>query len=168
MKITRHLQRKHEDEGDVSHAVSSPVGSKKEKEDDAGKAFAMSSNWQHDLRLFKGGYGEIVTWKRPCAEASANDYLPCQHCNALFKRAGLWRHEKTRRVEGEKTKKRRMRKAKDKRAGSTEQRSATRSAENADSGPQRGDANVKIVPFIVAGFRRSTSEKNRKFERDTG
>lgn len=37
VKFTGNLQRKHEGEGDVSHAFSSPAGSTKKKEDDAGK-----------------------------------------------------------------------------------------------------------------------------------
>ncbi|CAK6964053.1 uncharacterized protein LOC104929912 isoform X8 [Scomber scombrus] len=96
LKIARHLQRKHEDEVDVAHAFSFPVGSKERKV--LLETLRNKGNWQHNLKVFKEGNGEIVTWKRPSKKASVNDYLPCQHCYAMFKRTDLWRHKKTCRV----------------------------------------------------------------------
>lgn len=96
LKIARHLQRKHEDEDDVAHAFSFPVGSKERKV--LLETLRNKGNWQHNLKVLEEGNGEIVTWKRPSEKASVNDYLPCQHCYAMFKRTELWRHQKACRV----------------------------------------------------------------------
>ncbi|KAM7393552.1 hypothetical protein PAMP_020415 [Pampus punctatissimus] len=92
LKIARHLQRKHEDEADVAHAFSFPVGSKERKV--LLETLRNKGNWQHNLKVLEEGNGEIVTWKRPSEKTPVNDYLPCQHCYAMFKRTELWRHEK--------------------------------------------------------------------------
>ncbi|KAM9765903.1 uncharacterized protein ACNS7B_003023 isoform 2-T2 [Menidia menidia] len=51
-------------------------------------------DWEHNKKVLEEGQGEIVTWKRPSTEGNVKDYLPCQHCFAMFKRTELWRHEK--------------------------------------------------------------------------
>ncbi|XP_027131229.1 uncharacterized protein LOC104929912 isoform X6 [Larimichthys crocea] len=93
LKIARHLQRKHKDEADVAHAFSFPVGSKERKV--LLETLRNKGNWQHNLKVLEEGNGEIVTWKRPSEKTPVSDYLPCQHCYAMFKRTELWRHEKT-------------------------------------------------------------------------
>lgn len=112
VKMARHLQGKHEDEVDVAHAFSFPVGSKERKL--LLETIRNKGNWQHNLKVLEGGNGEIVTWKRPSEKASVNDYLPCQHCCAMFKKTGLWQHEKAcrfRKVDRKRGKRRRIQKA---------------------------------------------------------
>lgn len=63
-----------------------------------GRSLRNKGNWQHNLKVFKEGNGEIVTCIRLSEEASVNDYLPCQHCYGMFKRTVHGRHEKACRV----------------------------------------------------------------------
>jgi len=93
LKIARHLERKHGMECDVAYAFSFPVGSKQRKTLIEG--LRNKGDWQHNHMVFKEGNGEIVVWKRPSVKADVESYLPCQHCYAMFKRAELWRHEKS-------------------------------------------------------------------------
>ncbi|XP_067352979.1 uncharacterized protein [Channa argus] len=108
LKMARHLERKHMDEIDVAHAFSFPTGSKKRKT--LLDSLRNKGDWQHNLKVLQEGEGEIVTWKQPSKKASVEDYLPCQHCYAMFRRTELWRHEKSCRVKiGEKGKGKRRR-----------------------------------------------------------
>ncbi|KAL7372217.1 hypothetical protein ABVT39_012227 [Epinephelus coioides] len=93
LKMARHLQRKHNDETDVAHAFSFPPGSKQRKT--LLESLRNKGDWQHNLKVLEDGSGEIVTWKQPSKGASVEDYLPCQHCYAMFKRKELWRHMKS-------------------------------------------------------------------------
>ena len=93
LKMARHLQRKHSDETDVAHAFSFPLGSKQRKT--LLESLRNKGDWQHNLKVLEDGNGEIVTWKQPSKGASVKDYLPCQHCYAMFKRKELWRHTKS-------------------------------------------------------------------------
>ncbi|XP_049895877.1 uncharacterized protein LOC126387392 [Epinephelus moara] len=93
LKMARHLQRKHNDETDVAHAFSFPPGSKQRKA--LLESLRNKGDWQHNLKVLEDGSGEIVTWKQPSKGASVEDYLPCQHCYAMFKRRELWRHMKS-------------------------------------------------------------------------
>ncbi|XP_026213268.1 uncharacterized protein LOC113160291 [Anabas testudineus] len=111
LKIARHLQRKHKDETDVAYAISFPPGSKQRKT--LIESLRNKGDWQHNVKVFEEGDGEIVTWKRPSKKVSVKDYLPCQHCYAMFKRTELWRHEKScgsRKGVSEKGKRRRVQK----------------------------------------------------------
>lgn len=99
LKMARHLQRMHSDETDVAHSFSFPLGSKTRKT--LLESIRNKGDWQHNLKVSEEGTGELVTWKRPSKKAPVSDYLPCQHCYAMFKRTELWRHEKTCRVRKE-------------------------------------------------------------------
>ncbi|KAI4789657.1 hypothetical protein KUCAC02_035110 [Chaenocephalus aceratus] len=110
--MARHLQRKHSDETDVAYAFSFQTGSKKRKT--LLESLRNKGDWQHNSEVLQKGHGEIVTWKQPSEKTSVKDYLPCQHCYAMFKRTELWRHEKScrdRTEEREKGKRRRVQKA---------------------------------------------------------
>ncbi|XP_026224135.1 uncharacterized protein LOC113167589 isoform X2 [Anabas testudineus] len=112
LKIARHLERKHKDETDVAHAFSFPPGSKQRKT--LIDSLRNKGDWQHNVKVLEEGDGEIVTWKQPSKKVSVKDYLPCQHCYAMFKRTELWRHEKScrnRKGETEKGNRRRVQKA---------------------------------------------------------
>ncbi|XP_048048612.1 uncharacterized protein LOC125269706 [Megalobrama amblycephala] len=91
--MARHLQLKHMDETDVAHAFSFPLGSKERKK--RLESLRNKGDWRHNQQVLKEGKGEIVTWKQPSKNSSVSDYLPCQHCFAMFKKVDLWRHDKT-------------------------------------------------------------------------
>ncbi|XP_055017813.1 uncharacterized protein LOC129411297 isoform X2 [Boleophthalmus pectinirostris] len=93
LKIARHLERKHGAEKDVAHAFSFPSCSKERKT--LLEALRNKGDWQHNLRVLEEGSGEIVPWRRPTKTVDVKNYLPCQHCYAMFVRTELWRHEKT-------------------------------------------------------------------------
>lgn len=91
LKMARHLERKHSEDVEVAHAISLPVGSKQRKIEF--EAICNKGDWEHNLQVLKDKKGELVTWRQPPKEASAKDYLPCQHGFGMFKRTELWRHE---------------------------------------------------------------------------
>ena len=91
--MARHLQRQHSDETDVAHAFSFPLGSKQRKT--LLDSLRNKGDWQHNIKVLEEGNGEIVTWRQPTEKASVHDYLPCEHCYAMFKRTELWRHGKS-------------------------------------------------------------------------
>lgn len=84
LKMARQLQRKHIEETDVAYAFSFPFGSKQRKT--LLESLRNKGDWQHNLKVLEEGNGELVTWKKPSKKASVKDYLPCQHCYAMFKR----------------------------------------------------------------------------------
>ncbi|XP_029003360.1 uncharacterized protein LOC114853759 [Betta splendens] len=81
------------DEIDVAQAFSFPPGSKQRRV--LLESLRNKGDWQHNCQVLQDGDGEIVTWKQPSANVSVEDYLPCQHCYAMFKRTELWRHERS-------------------------------------------------------------------------
>lgn len=91
--MARHLQRKHMEESDVSSAFNFPAGSKQRKI--LLEVIHTKGDWEHNKSVLEGGDGEMITWKRLSKKAHIEDYLPCQHCYAMFKRKELWPHEKT-------------------------------------------------------------------------
>ncbi|XP_056129347.1 uncharacterized protein LOC130106989 [Lampris incognitus] len=91
MKIARHLERKHIEVKEVAHAFSFPVGSKQRKE--LLEELRNMGDYQHNMKVLKEGRGQIVTRKRPCNNASVEDYLPCQFCYAMFVKRALWKHQ---------------------------------------------------------------------------
>lgn len=93
LKMSRHLQKKHMDERDVSHAFSFPLGSNDRKK--LLESLRNKGDWRHNQKVLKEGKGEIVTWKRLSSNSSVSDYLPCPHCFAMFRKGDLWRHNKT-------------------------------------------------------------------------
>ncbi|XP_059900285.1 uncharacterized protein LOC132451691 isoform X2 [Gadus macrocephalus] len=112
LKMARHLQRKHSNETDVARAFSFRPGSKQRKT--LLESLRNKGDWQHNIKVLEEGNGEIVTWRQPTEKASVQDYLPCEHCYAMFKRTELWRHGRScgeRNRETEKGKRRRVQKA---------------------------------------------------------
>ncbi|XP_048847978.1 uncharacterized protein LOC125718284 isoform X3 [Brienomyrus brachyistius] len=90
-KIARHLERWHSNEADVAHALSFRKGSNSRRK--LLEQLRSKGDYCHNIRVLKEGCGELVTWKQPSTSASANDYLPCQHCLGFVLKKDLWKHE---------------------------------------------------------------------------
>lgn len=89
-KLSRHLERAHKDVKEVAYAFSFPIGSKKRKA--LLEGLRNKGDYKHNLEVIKSGKGEIITWKQPSHEIALDNYLPCQHCYAMFVRRDLWKH----------------------------------------------------------------------------
>ncbi|XP_041662533.1 M-phase phosphoprotein 8 isoform X2 [Cheilinus undulatus] len=93
-QIAKHLERKHAEEADVSHAVHFPRGSKVRQ--NLLDQIRNKGDYEHNCKVLKSGEGEIVTKKQvKNPSISVRDYLPCQHCFAFYRKTDLWRHERS-------------------------------------------------------------------------
>ncbi|XP_060909495.1 M-phase phosphoprotein 8 isoform X2 [Labrus mixtus] len=93
-QIAKHLERRHADETDVSHAIHFPRGSKVRQT--LLDQIRNKGDYEHNCKVLKSGEGEIVTKKQvKNPGVSVRDYLPCQHCFAFYRKTDLWRHERS-------------------------------------------------------------------------
>lgn len=93
-QIAKHLERKHAEETDVSHAIHFPRGSKVRQT--LLDQIRNKGDYEHNCQVLKSGEGEIVTKKQvKNPNISVRDYLPCQHCFAFYRKTDLWRHERS-------------------------------------------------------------------------
>lgn len=93
-QLTKHLERKHAEEIDVTHAVHFPKGSKVRQT--LLDQIRNKGDYEHNCLVLKSGEGEIVTKKQvKNPSISVRDFLPCQHCFAFYRKTDLWRHERS-------------------------------------------------------------------------
>ncbi|XP_074550467.1 M-phase phosphoprotein 8 isoform X2 [Halichoeres trimaculatus] len=93
-QIAKHLERKHAEETDVSHAIHFPRGSKVRQT--LLDQIRNKGDYEHNCQVLKSGEGEIVTKKQvKNPNISVRDYLPCQHCYAFYRKTELWKHERS-------------------------------------------------------------------------
>ncbi|XP_047456744.1 M-phase phosphoprotein 8 isoform X2 [Mugil cephalus] len=93
-QLGKHLERKHAEETDVAHAIHFPKGSKVRQS--LLDQIRNKGDYEHNCQVLKSGEGEIVTKKQVKKPAiSVRDFLPCQHCFAFYRKADLWRHERS-------------------------------------------------------------------------
>lgn len=89
-RLPRHLIAKHSDEDEVKRY-------KDAKEPERGILLMKMrnlGNHQHNTRVFRDGHGtiEVVYRSSSGKGASADAYVPCQHCFGWFGRDELWKH----------------------------------------------------------------------------
>ncbi|KAM4731455.1 M-phase phosphoprotein 8 isoform 2-T2 [Anableps anableps] len=92
-QIARHLENKHADEPDVAHAMHFPKGSKVRQ---ALLDQIRDKGIYENCDISNSSKGENLTkrqLKKPAI--SVRDFLPCQHCQAFYRKTDLWRHERT-------------------------------------------------------------------------
>ncbi|KAM8854804.1 M-phase phosphoprotein 8 isoform 2-T2 [Spinachia spinachia] len=93
-QIAKHLEKKHAEETDVSHAIHFPKGSKIRQT--LLDQIRNKGDYEHNCQVLKSGEGEIVTKKQvKNSSVSVRDFLPCQHCLAFYRKTDLWRHERS-------------------------------------------------------------------------
>ncbi|XP_041954724.1 uncharacterized protein LOC121713822 isoform X4 [Alosa sapidissima] len=92
-KISKHLERKHQNEIEVARAVSYPKNSKDRRMQL--EYLRKKGNWVHNTEVMRTGKGSLVACKRPNEEANGNEFVHCSFCFGLFTRKVLWRHVKT-------------------------------------------------------------------------
>ncbi|XP_068185624.1 M-phase phosphoprotein 8 isoform X2 [Antennarius striatus] len=93
-QLAKHLEKKHADETDVAHAIHFPRGSKVRQ--NLLDQIRNTGDYEHNCHVLKSGQGEIVSQKQvKSPSVSVRDFLPCQHCFAFYRKADLWRHERS-------------------------------------------------------------------------
>ncbi|XP_076012340.1 uncharacterized protein LOC143004999 [Genypterus blacodes] len=89
-KITRHLERAHENKCDVAKALSFRKGSKERK--NQLDYIRKRGNYAHNAAVMESGKGKQVLFKQRPKEAQGNDFMHCLYCQGLFTRKVIWRH----------------------------------------------------------------------------
>ncbi|KAL3055987.1 hypothetical protein OYC64_018649 [Pagothenia borchgrevinki] len=93
-QLAKHLERRHADETDVTHAIHFPKGSRVRQS--LLDQIRNKGDYEHNCQVLKSGEGEIVTKKQvKNPSISVRDFLPCQHCFAFYRKTDLWRHERS-------------------------------------------------------------------------
>lgn len=93
-QLAKHLEKKHADETEVTHAIHFPKGSKVRQ--NLLDQIRNKGDYEHNCKVLKKGEGEIVTKKQvKNPSISVRDFLPCQHCFAFHRKTDLWRHERS-------------------------------------------------------------------------
>jgi len=94
-KLPRHFEDMHNDEPKVIQALALQ---KKLKERKAKWRELMNKgDFLWNTKAIKEGKGTLIPFKRPSTQDKykTTDYLPCEHCFALFLKHEVWRHSKT-------------------------------------------------------------------------
>ncbi|XP_078513618.1 uncharacterized protein LOC144772856 isoform X2 [Lissotriton helveticus] len=91
-KIARHYEQMHLKETEVAKIFSYKSGSKERL--GLLQRLRNQGDFQHNSKIYRTGDGQIVTKRQPCGKSSANNYLPCANCLALFVKKDLWRHKR--------------------------------------------------------------------------
>ncbi|XP_077073859.1 uncharacterized protein LOC143738123 [Siphateles boraxobius] len=89
-KISRHLERVHLNEIEVSRALSFPKGSHQRKLQL--EFLRNKGNFAHNAEVIKTGSGILVPFKQPKKKCEGQDFLHCVYCQGLFMKRVLWRH----------------------------------------------------------------------------
>ncbi|XP_077435661.1 M-phase phosphoprotein 8 isoform X2 [Vanacampus margaritifer] len=94
-QLEKHLEKKHAEETDVTHAIHFPRGSKV-RQTSLDQIRDKGDYEQRAKALRKGGDEKVVTQtevKSP--KICVRDFLPCQHCFTFYRKTDLWRHEQS-------------------------------------------------------------------------
>ena len=51
-------------------------------------------DYQHNVDVLKNKAGEIIPFKRRHSSSSFHEFIPCEHCRAMFMRSNLWKPKK--------------------------------------------------------------------------
>ncbi|XP_067277870.1 uncharacterized protein [Pseudorasbora parva] len=92
-KIARHLEFVHRNESEVAKAFSFDKRSKERRV--RLRLLKSRGNFAHNVAVSKAGNGEMVACRRPKEVKSAYDFAHCIHCQGLYDRKTLWRHNQT-------------------------------------------------------------------------
>lgn len=89
-KIRRHLEGRHRDEAEVTRVM---MLTSEEERSKGFSALGKRGNFKHNSKVFSANKGSLIVSRRPSKQShSAEDYLPCKRCYALFLKGDLWRH----------------------------------------------------------------------------
>ncbi|XP_073668979.1 uncharacterized protein [Paramisgurnus dabryanus] len=89
-KMSRHLERAHLNETEVSRALSFPKGSRQRKLQL--EFLRNKGNFAHNAEVIKTGSGILVPFKQPKEKCEGQDFIHCVYCQGLFLKRVLWRH----------------------------------------------------------------------------
>lgn len=89
-KMSRHLERAHFKEIEVSRALSFPKGSHQRKMQL--EFLRNKGNFAHNAEVIKTGSGILVPFKQPKEKCEGQDFIHCVYCQGLFMKRVLWRH----------------------------------------------------------------------------
>ncbi|XP_048012485.1 uncharacterized protein LOC125245782 isoform X3 [Megalobrama amblycephala] len=92
-KMSRHLERAHSKEIEVSRALSFPKGSHQRKLQL--EYLRNKGNFAHNAEVIKTGSGILVPFKQPKEKCEGQDFIHCVHCQGLFKKKVLRRHKQS-------------------------------------------------------------------------
>ncbi|XP_055022443.1 uncharacterized protein LOC129412454 isoform X2 [Boleophthalmus pectinirostris] len=90
LKISTHLERKHNKEVEVAKALSFPKGSKQRRVHL--ESLRNKGNFAHNTEVLRTGKGKLVARKQPRENSQAKDYMHCVYCQGLFRKRAMWRH----------------------------------------------------------------------------
>ncbi|ROJ30524.1 Gastrula zinc finger protein XlCGF8.2DB [Anabarilius grahami] len=89
-KISRHLERAHSKEVEVSRALSFPKGSHQRKLQL--EYLRNKGNFAYNAEVIKTGSGILVPFKQPKEKCEGQDFIHCVYCQGLFMKRVLRRH----------------------------------------------------------------------------
>ncbi|CAK6976189.1 uncharacterized protein LOC117812108 isoform X2, partial [Scomber scombrus] len=89
-KMSRHLERMHNDEMDVAKAFSFPKNSKDRRL--ALDLIRNKGNFQHNTDILENKKGKLIPFKQPKKKTEAQKFLHCVYCFGLFTKRSMWRH----------------------------------------------------------------------------
>lgn len=88
--ITKHYLGPHKEETEIQKILNLSLKSNERKLELL--RIRNAGDFKHNTEILKKGKGVLVTWTRKQDESSADNYLPCECCLALFLKTSLWRH----------------------------------------------------------------------------
>ena len=86
--IWRHYQYVHKSEARVQKADSLTGASRADEID----KLRLLGDYYHNIKVISEKTGQLIVVRRPCADTTYNDFLPCRYCFGFFYRKELWRH----------------------------------------------------------------------------
>lgn len=93
-QLEKHLEKRHAEETDVTHAIHFPKGSKVRQS--MLDQIRDKGDYEHNCQVVRSGEREIVVKKQvKNSNVSVRDFLPCQHCFSFYRKTDLWRHEQS-------------------------------------------------------------------------
>ena len=90
--IARHLKCVHDDEVEVAEALAHPIGSRERRR--LFLKIANKGNKNHNVEVLKKQDGILVPRRQPPNKQPVEAYRFCVHCDGLYLRKELFRHEK--------------------------------------------------------------------------
>lgn len=89
-KLRRHMERRHGNEVEVAKVLALT------STEQIRLGFAdlcNRGNFQYNAAIISSGTGELIVKRRPSKVSyQSDDFLPCEHCLAMFLKWDLWRH----------------------------------------------------------------------------
>lgn len=89
--IARHYERKHGREIDVAKVLAMPKSSKQRRK--AWSILINKGDFGHNYEVLSNGKGVLIPKYCKNSKQDAKDFIPCQHCQAMYLRSDLWKHK---------------------------------------------------------------------------